>query len=53
MRKYRLEELCAYLEVSRSGCYAHLKRKDSDPDQELKQRIRTIYEQRNKFGSSQ
>lgn len=37
--------------VSRSGYYAYLKRKENDPDLDLKRTIMTIYHQRNKtFG---
>lgn len=49
--KQSVKELCAYLGISRSGYYAYLKRKDNDPDTDLKLKIRTIYKQRNKtFG---
>ncbi|WP_425453976.1 IS3 family transposase [Paenibacillus flagellatus] len=39
------------LQVSRSSCYAYLKRKDADPDADLKEKILDIYHQRKKtFG---
>lgn len=40
--------LCEYLGVSRSGYYSYSKRSNEDKDQELKIKIRTIYEQRGK-----
>ena len=43
-----VKELCTYLGISRSGYYDYLKRKDNDPDYELKHKILVIYEQRNK-----
>lgn len=46
--KRTVRELCGYLGISRSGYYAYLKRKDNDPDEELKLKIRAIYEQRDK-----
>ncbi|MFC0392552.1 IS3 family transposase [Paenibacillus mendelii] len=46
--KRTVKELCVYLGISRSGYYAYLKRKDNDPDAELKLKIRAIYEQRDK-----
>lgn len=46
--KQTVKELCGYLGVHRSGYYAYLKRKDKDPDQELKRKIKAIYEQREK-----
>jgi len=38
--------LCDYLDISRGGYYSYLKRSNEDKDQELKLKIRTIYEQR-------
>lgn len=46
--KQTVKELCVYLGISRSGYYAYLKRKDKHIDEDLKVKIRTIYEQRNK-----
>ncbi|MEK3868323.1 IS3 family transposase [Paenibacillus sp. FSL H7-0716] len=46
--KQTVKELCGYLGVHRSGYYAYLKRKEKDPDQELKRKIKAIYEQRDK-----
>jgi putative transposase len=46
--KQTIKELCVYLGTSRSGYYAYLKRKDSDPDEDLKFKIKAIYEQRDK-----
>lgn len=46
--KRRIKELCTYLGISRSGYYNYLKRKISDPDRDLKLKIKAIYEQRNK-----
>ncbi|MEK4105574.1 transposase [Paenibacillus sp. FSL R10-2791] len=46
--KRTVKELCGYLGISRSGSYAYLKRKDNDPEEELKLKIRSIYEQRDK-----
>lgn len=40
--------LCSYLDISRSGYYAHVKRETEDPDGDLKLKIQAIYEQRNK-----
>jgi putative transposase len=40
-------ELCSLLDVSRSGYYRYLSRQGHDKDQETKERIRAIYEQRN------
>ncbi len=43
--------LCKILQVSRSGYYACLQRKEVDSDTEIKCKIKAIYEQRNKtFG---
>jgi transposase InsO family protein len=46
--KQTIKELCDYLGISRSGYYAYLKRKDNDPDEDLKHKIKAIYEQRDK-----
>jgi transposase InsO family protein len=46
--KQTIKELCVYLGISRSGYYAYLKRKDRDPDNDLKQKIKAIYLQRDK-----
>lgn len=43
-----VKELCTYLRVCRSGYYAYLKRKDKDPDADLKRKIKAIYEERDK-----
>ena len=47
-KEYSVVELCKLLKVSRSGYYEYLKRKDIDPDSDLKMKIRAIYEQRDK-----
>ncbi|UJF32721.1 IS3 family transposase [Paenibacillus hexagrammi] len=44
-----VKELCSYLGVSRSGYYAYVKRRTTDPDGELKLKILAIYEQRKKI----
>ncbi|RUT44626.1 IS3 family transposase [Paenibacillus anaericanus] len=46
--KQTVKELCVYLGISRSGYYAYLKRKNKHIDEDLKLKIRIIYEQRNK-----
>ncbi|MDC0765329.1 IS3 family transposase [Brevibacillus sp. AG] len=46
--KRSVQELCAYLGISRSGYYAYVKRKDDDRDEHLKRKIRSIYEERDK-----
>ncbi|MEK5413930.1 IS3 family transposase [Paenibacillus sp. FSL L8-0708] len=46
--KQTIRELCRYLRISRSGYYAYLKRKDKDADEDLKCKIKTIYEQRSR-----
>jgi len=46
--KQTVKELCGYLGVNKSGYYAYLKRKDKHPDEELKRKIKAIYEQRDK-----
>lgn len=46
--KQTVKELCTYLRVCRSGYYAYLKRKDKDPDADLKCKIKAIYEERDK-----
>ncbi|OUQ86272.1 transposase [Brevibacillus brevis] len=46
--KRSVQELCAYLGISRSGYYAYVKRKDVDRDEHLKRKIRSIYEERDK-----
>ncbi|WP_158265733.1 IS3 family transposase [Brevibacillus porteri] len=46
--KRSVQELCAYLEISRSGYYAYVKRKGNDRDEHLKHKIRSIYEERDK-----
>jgi putative transposase len=46
--KQSVQRLCAYLGISRSGYYAYVKRAASDPNEELKCKIKGIYEQRNK-----
>lgn len=40
---YPVAELCRVFEVSRSGYYAFLKRKQTDPDAQDKELIRTVY----------
>jgi len=45
---YPIVELCNTLNVSRSSYYAYLRRKDVDPDADLKEKILAIYEQRKK-----
>ncbi|WP_256761490.1 hypothetical protein [Cohnella sp. WQ 127256] len=42
--KQGIKGLCAYLGISRRGYYAYLKRKVNNPDEELKLKIKTIYE---------
>jgi putative transposase len=46
--KQGIKGLCVYLGISRSGYYAYLKRKVNDPDDDLKLKIKAIYEQRDK-----
>jgi putative transposase len=45
---HSIPELCRFLGCSRSGYYKYLKRREHDPDQELKARIQTIYFERKK-----
>ncbi len=47
--KQTIKELCRYLGVNRSGYYAYLKRKDKNPDEDLKLKIKAIYEEREKI----
>lgn len=47
--KQTVKELCAYLGICRSGYYAYMKRKDKHPDEDLKLKIITIYEERDKI----
>jgi len=46
--QYPIVELCSMLNVSRSSYYAYLRRKDVDPDADLKEKILAIYDQRKK-----
>jgi len=46
--KQSVQGLCAYLGISRSGYYAYVKRKFYYPNEDLKHKIKAIYEQRNK-----
>ncbi|MDQ1909248.1 IS3 family transposase [Paenibacillus sp. GD4] len=45
--QYPITELCSILGVSRSGYYRFLSKQGVDKDQETKERIKAIYEQRN------
>ncbi|MDQ6422426.1 IS3 family transposase [Paenibacillus sp. LHD-117] len=45
--QYPITELCSLLGVSRSGYYCYLNRLANDKDHETKERIKSIYEQRN------
>lgn len=47
--KRSVKELCSYLGASRSGYYAYLKRKVNRPDVDLKNKIKSIYEKREKI----
>ncbi len=42
---YTIQSLCRYLEISRSGYYKYLQRKDIDRDQECKAQIKAIYDE--------
>jgi len=46
--KRMIMELCAYLRISRRGYYAYRKRKNNDPNEELKLQIKAIYKQSDK-----
>ncbi|GIM47703.1 putative transposase InsK for insertion sequence element IS150 [Collibacillus ludicampi] len=45
--KYSIDELCKFLQISRSGYYKYVKRQQQPhKDEELKEKIRAVYEQR-------
>jgi putative transposase len=44
--QYPVTELCSILGVSRSGYYRYVNRQNQDRDQETKERIKAIYDQR-------